>query len=182
MAFSIEPFVTSNIPLLSALLFIAGVCEDVLATWVTFSIVKRQTITTAILTFVSIIIEFTVFLSFISNLDKWPVIICYAVGATVGSVGVVELQKRATRKKTEQQKEKRTVGARKKRLKKLRAERVAKRDVKKGFAKLEEKKPEVKPVEKVQSVEKKTPKIEKKVEKDETPISTTKSHTTSPSV
>ena len=116
MVFSIAPFETSNIVLLTGLLFIAGVAEDILDTWVTFTVVKRQTALTAIITFVGIVLEFTVFLSFISNLDKWPVILAYAVGATVGTVGVIETQKYATRKKTERQKIIKTKAARRKRI------------------------------------------------------------------
>lgn len=116
MIFSIAPFETSNVLLLAGLLFLAGVAEDVLDTWVTFTVVKRQTALTAIITFVGIVLEFTVFLSFISNLDKWPVILAYALGATVGTVGVIETQKYYTRKKTERQKVLKTKAARRKRI------------------------------------------------------------------
>jgi len=116
MIFSITPFETSNIFLLSALLFVAGIVEDVLDTWVTFTVVKRQTVATCIITFFGIILEFTVFLSFISNLDKFPVIIAYAFGATVGTAMVIEFQKRAKRKKRAEDKVRRQIrAARKKR-------------------------------------------------------------------
>ena len=93
MTFSIAPFETSNVLLLVGMLFVAGIVEEVLDTWVLFTVVKRQTITTAFITFFGVVLDFTVFLSFISNLDKWPVILAYAVGATVGTVGVIERQK-----------------------------------------------------------------------------------------
>ncbi len=114
MPFEFLPLETSNVFLLSALLFTAGLIEDVLDTWVTFTIVKRQTIATAIITFFGIVIEFTVFLSFISNLDKWPVIISYALGATVGTAGVIEYQKKVTRKKQQRQKQRKIKGAKRK--------------------------------------------------------------------
>jgi len=126
MIFSIAPFETSNIPLLVSVLFIAGVAEEILDTWVTFTVVKRQTAITAIITFVGVVLEFTVFLSFISNLDKWPVILAYAVGATVGTAGVIEAQKYATRKKTEVQKVLKTKAARRKRIAEYAKERKAK--------------------------------------------------------
>ena len=176
MIFSIEPFVTDNIILLSILLFIAGVVEDILDTWVTFAVVKRQTVTTGLITFFGIVLEFTVFISFISNLDKWPVIIVYALGATVGSVGVVEYQKLLTRRKKEQTKLKRLKGYRKMRLAKLKAERTAREVASK-----------LKKVVKVPTVVKKTPTIESKpevktaVKKSETPTSTIKSSPTGPS-
>lgn len=116
MIFSVAPFETSNIWLLTGLLFIAGVAEDILDTWVTFTVVKRQTALTAIITFIGVVLEFTVFLSFISNLDKWPVIGAYALGATFGTVGVIEAQKYATRKKTERQKIIKTKAGRRKRI------------------------------------------------------------------
>jgi len=116
MTFSIAPFETSNVLLLVGMLFVAGIVEEVLDTWVLFTVVKRQTITTALITFFGVVLDFTVFLSFISNLDKWPVIIAYAVGATVGTVGVIEAQKYATRKKKEVQKVLRTKAARRKRI------------------------------------------------------------------
>lgn len=103
MVFDFLPLATTNTPLLIALLFMAGVVEDILDTWVTFTVVKRQTVTTALITFFGIILEFTVFLSFVSNLDKWYVIVSYALGAMVGTVGVIELQKRINRKKRQQQ-------------------------------------------------------------------------------
>ena len=140
MIFSIAPFETSNIPLLAGLLFLAGVAEEVLDTWVLFTVVKRQTALTAIITFVGVVLEFTVFLSFISNLDKWPVILAYAVGATVGTVGVVETQKYYTRKKKEVQKVLKTKAARRKRI----AEYAKARKAKEKLVKVE--KVVVKPV------------------------------------
>ncbi len=127
MIFPLTPFETSNIYLLIGLLFVAGMIEDVLETWVTFTVVKRQTIRTCLITFFGIIIEFTVFLSFISNLDKWPVIISYAVGATVGTACVVEFQKRAKRKKRAQDKVRRQLRAtRKKKQEQREAAKAAK--------------------------------------------------------
>lgn len=140
MIFSIAPFETSNVLLLAGLLFVAGIVEEMLDTWVLFTVVKRQTALTAIITFVGVVLEFTVFLSFISNLDKWPVILAYAVGATVGTVGVVEAQKYATRKKKEVQKVLKTKAARRKRI----AEYAKARKAKEKLVKVE--KVVVKPV------------------------------------
>ncbi|KKL81568.1 hypothetical protein LCGC14_1993430 [marine sediment metagenome] len=113
---ALTPFETSNTLLLVGLLFVAGVVEDALDTWVTFTVVKRQVVATCLITFFGIILEFTVFLSFISNLDKWPVIISYAAGATVGTGVIVELQKRVKRKKKATDKVRRQLrAARKKR-------------------------------------------------------------------
>lgn len=153
MIFSIAPFETSNILLLTGLLFVAGVAEDILDTWVTFTVVKRETAKTAIITFVGVVLEFTVFLSVISNLDKWPVILSYALGATVGSVAVIELQKRATRRKTELQKIKKSKAARRKRIARLTAERKARQKLAK-VPKMIVKKVEVKKIEKVKVAEK----------------------------
>ncbi len=163
MAFEVlQTFETSNVPLLIFLLFTSGVVEEILETWVTFTIMKRQTIRTGFITFFGDLLDCMVFAVFVSNLDKWPVIVAYSIGATVGTVSVIEWQKYETRKKKALQKQRRVKGIkRKKEAQRL----VALRKAEKLKKIAEARKIELKKIEKV---------VEKKVKKDESTQSTTK--------
>lgn len=114
MPFEILPLETSNVSLLVALLFVAGLSETLLSTWATFAVVKRQTAIAALITFFGQLLEFAVFLAFVSNLDKWYSIVSYVIGATIGISGVIEFQKSATRRKKQRHKQRKEKAAKRK--------------------------------------------------------------------
>lgn len=78
---------------LCVLLFCAGLIEDLFQTWTTVCVVRGQAVVAGLINFIYVIIVCAVILSVVANLDKWYVILAYALGSGVGAGLMVKYQK-----------------------------------------------------------------------------------------
>jgi len=89
---------SSELAMLCVILFFVGMIEDFISAWHTKTIAKGQALISGINGFIYVAIVYLVLRIVFENLQNFWVIIAYALGSGVGSMILVNVYRRASRK------------------------------------------------------------------------------------